>query len=37
MSIGCQINNQKELYYLAFQVVDWIDLFKRQVYRDIFK
>ena len=30
-----QINDQEGLYYLTFQVVDWIDIFTRQVYRDI--
>ena len=35
MSTGYQIKDQQGLYYLTFQVVDWIDLFARQVYRDI--
>jgi REP element-mobilizing transposase RayT len=35
MSTGYQINDQEGLYYLTFQVVDWIDIFTRQVYRDI--
>jgi REP element-mobilizing transposase RayT len=35
MSTGYQIKDQEGLYYLTFQVVDWIDLFSRQVYRDI--
>ena len=35
MSTGYQINDQEGLYYLTFQVADWIDIFTRQVYRDI--
>jgi len=35
MSTGYQINDQEGLYYLTFQVVDWIDIFIRQIYRDI--
>jgi len=35
MSTGYQINDQEGLYYLTFQVVDWIDVFTRQVYREI--
>jgi hypothetical protein len=36
MSTGYQINDQEGMYYLTFQVVDWIDVFTRQVYRDVF-
>ncbi|HPE17419.1 MAG TPA: transposase [Tenuifilaceae bacterium] len=35
MSTGYQIVDQSALYYLTLQVVDWIDIFTRQVYRDI--
>lgn len=35
MSTGYLINDQRELHYLTFQVVRWIDIFSRQVYRDI--
>jgi REP element-mobilizing transposase RayT len=35
MSTGYQIKDQEGLYYLTFQVVDWVDIFSRQVYRDI--
>jgi len=35
MTTGYQIKDQIGLYYLTFQVVDWIDIFTRQVYRDI--
>jgi REP element-mobilizing transposase RayT len=35
MSTGYQIKDQEGLYYLTFQVVDWIDIFSRQAYRDI--
>jgi putative transposase len=35
MVYGCQIRNQSDLYYLTFQIVQWADLFTRQIYRDI--
>lgn len=35
MTTGYQIKEQSGLYYLTFQVVDWIDVFTRQVYKDI--
>jgi len=35
MSQGYQVRNQSGLYYLTFQIVQWADLFTRQVYRDI--
>jgi len=35
MSIGYKIVDQEALYYVTFQVVNWVDLFTRQVYRDI--
>ena len=35
MSTGYQINEQDGLYYLTFQVVDWVDIFTRQAIRDI--
>jgi REP element-mobilizing transposase RayT len=35
MTTGYQIKEQTGLHYLTFQVVDWIDIFTRQVYRDI--
>ena len=35
MSTGYQIQEQDELHYVTFQVVKWIDLFTRKVYRDI--
>ena len=35
MPTGYQIDNQSGLYYLTLQVVDWVDVFTRQVYRDI--
>ena len=35
MTTGYQINEQTALHYLTFQVVDWIDIFSRRVYRDI--
>lgn len=35
MSTGYQIKDQEGLYYLTFQVVDWVDIFTRQAYRDI--
>jgi len=35
MSAGYQIEDQSALYYLTLQVVDWIDVFTRPIYRDI--
>ncbi|WP_016775607.1 REP-associated tyrosine transposase [Anaerophaga thermohalophila] len=35
MSTGYQIKDQKGLYFLTFQVVNWVDIFSRDVYRDI--
>ena len=35
MSESYQINDQSAVYYLTFQIVNWIDLFTRQIYRDI--
>ena len=35
MSTGYQIVEQDELHYVTFQIVRWIDIFSRKVYRDI--
>ncbi len=35
MSEGYKIRNQEGIYYLTFQVVNWMDVFTRQKYRDI--
>ena len=35
MSTGYQIDDQEGIYYMTFQIVDWIDIFSRQIYRDI--
>jgi REP element-mobilizing transposase RayT len=35
MSTGYQIDDQQLLYFVTFQVVDWVDIFTRQIYRDI--
>jgi len=35
MPTGYQIKNQEVAHYLTFQIVYWIDLFSRQIYRDI--
>jgi len=35
MPTGYQIKDQEGLYYLTFQVVDWVDIFTCQIYRDI--
>ena len=35
MSRGYKICEQDELHYVTFQIVKWIDIFTRQVYRDI--
>jgi REP element-mobilizing transposase RayT len=36
MAHGYQIRNQEAAHFLTFQIVQWVDLFTRQVYRDIF-
>ncbi len=35
MSTGYKIEEQDELYFLTLQVVRWVDIFSRQIYRDI--
>ncbi len=35
MTHGYKIENQKEAHFLTFQIVGWVDLFTRQIYRDI--
>ena len=35
MSTGYKIVDQGALYYVTFQIVNWVDLFTRKVYRDI--
>jgi len=35
MSTGYQISEQDELHFVTFQIVKWIDVFTRKVYRDI--
>lgn len=35
MSTGYKISEQDELHFVTFQIVEWIDIFTRQVYRDI--
>ena len=35
MSTGYQISDQNALYFLTFQIVDWIDVFTRRIYKDI--
>ena len=35
MPTGYQIKDQSKAHFLTFQVVYWVDLFARQIYRDI--
>ncbi len=35
MSTGYQIVEQDALHYVTFQIVKWVDIFTRRVYRDI--
>jgi REP element-mobilizing transposase RayT len=35
MSTGYHIANQGSVYFVTFQVVEWIDIFSRKIYRDI--
>jgi len=32
MPTGYQIDDQSGLYFLTLQVVDWVDIYTRQVY-----
>ncbi len=32
---GYKIRNQSKPHYITFTVVDWVDIFTRQVYKDI--
>ncbi|MCF8405546.1 MAG: hypothetical protein K9H58_16490 [Bacteroidales bacterium] len=32
---GYKIKNQEAIHYVTFSVVNWIDLFTRQVYKEI--
>ncbi len=35
MSTGYKMSEPDGLYYLTFQIVGWVDLFTRQIYKDI--
>lgn len=35
MSTGYQIEDPRAPYFLTFQIVDWIDVFTRKIYKDI--
>jgi REP element-mobilizing transposase RayT len=35
MSSGYQIYDPSGVYFLTFQVVDWVDKFSRKLYRDV--
>ncbi len=35
MTTGYQIKEQDGLYFLTLQIVDWVDIFTRPIYRDI--
>ncbi len=35
MSTGYQVHDQYGTYFLTFTVVDWVDIFTRNSYRDI--
>jgi REP element-mobilizing transposase RayT len=35
MSTGYQINDQNAPHFLTFQIVDWIDIFTRKIFKDI--
>ena len=35
MSTGYKIVDQEALHYVTFQIVNWVDLFTRKLYRDI--
>ena len=35
MPTGYQIAEQDKLHYVTLQVVEWVDIFTRKIYRDI--
>ena len=35
MSTGYKLSEKEGLYYLTFQIVGWVDIFTRKIYRDI--
>ena len=35
MSTAYKIYEKKGLHYLTFQIVGWVDIFTRKIYRDI--
>jgi putative transposase len=35
MSSGLKTSNSEGLYFLTFQIVGWVDLFTRKIYKDI--
>jgi len=35
MTTGYQIKDQDGLYFMTFQIVDWVDVFTRKIYKDI--
>jgi REP element-mobilizing transposase RayT len=35
MTTGYQIQDQNGLYFLTFQIVDWVDIFTRRIYKDV--
>ena len=35
MSTGYKLSDKEGVYYLTFQIVGWVDIFTRKIYRDI--
>ncbi len=35
MTTGYRIQKDDSAYYVIFQIIGWVDLFTRQVYKDI--
>ncbi len=35
MGTAYQIRDQEQSYFLTFQVVGWVDVFSRRLYKDI--
>lgn len=35
MTTGYQIYDENATYFLTFQIVDWVDIFTRKIYKDI--
>ena len=35
MSTGYKIDEKDGIYFLTFQIVEWVDIFSRKIYKDL--